>query len=72
MYTSAVLGSASGAFSGSGLSLFVGHSGVFNSGLTLMASGSPAAVNIFNSGLTLMASGGSASNNNMFLRVRGK
>lgn len=56
MYTSAVLGSVSGTFSGSGLNLFVGNN---DSG-------------VFNSGLTLYGSGGQIVNNDMFLRVRGK
>ena len=56
MYTSAVLGSVSGAFSGSGLSLTVYNdvSGIFNSGLTLVGSGGPI-----------------IDNDNLFLRVRG-
>ena len=50
------LGSVSGAFSGSGLSLTVYNdvSGIFNSGLTLVGSGGP------------------IIDNNIFLRVRGK
>ena len=56
MYASAALGSVSGAFSGSGLSLTVYNdvSGIFNSGLTLVGSGGP------------------IIDNNIFLRVRGK